>query len=111
MDSIAYTQGTKMPQDAEKLQANLDALLRMAKNNERKQINFQEYELSLLNSAGLFDLLTIILEQHRERFQLSEVTLLLLDPEYEFQRLLDSKQSPTWEGRLLFTDNEQSISQ
>ena len=101
----------KMSQNSEALQAKLDALLRMAKNNERKQTNFQEYELSLLNSSGLLDLLSIILEQHRDYFQLSEVTLLLRDPEYEFQRLLDSTQLELWKSRLLFTDNEQLISQ
>ena len=101
-----------MPQDVEILQAKLDNLIRIAKNNERKQTNFQEYELNLLNSAGLFDLLSIILEQHQDRFQLSKVTLLLFDPEYEFQRLLDSSSKPTtWQNCLLFTDDEQSIGQ
>ncbi len=100
-----------MPQNAVKLQANLDAFLRTAKHNERKQLNFQEYELTLLNSDDLLDLLRIILEQHRDRFQLSEVTLLLLDPEYEFQRLIGKEQLQSWQGRLLFTDSEQVINQ
>ncbi|MDH5592026.1 MAG: DUF484 family protein, partial [Gammaproteobacteria bacterium] len=112
MDKISYSQSSPMPQDVEILQAKLDTLIRIAKNNERKQTNFQEYELNLLNSSGLFDLLSIILEQHQDRFQLSKVTLLLLDPEYEFQRLLDSSSPPTaWQDSLLFTDNEQAISQ
>jgi two-component system cell cycle response regulator len=96
--------------DAEILQEKLNAFLRIAKNNEEKQRNFQNYELALLTSNGLFQLLSIILEQHRERFQLSEVSLLLLDPEYEFQRLLDSVSIPkSWQGRLLFTDREQNL--
>lgn len=112
MDRISYLQGAKMPQDSETIQGQLDSLIRIAKKNERKQVHFQEYELNLLNSSGLFDLLSIILEQHRDRFQLTEVTLLLLDTEYEFQRLLDNTQKPAvWQDRLLFTDNEHSISQ
>jgi len=112
MDRISYSQGAKMPQDVEIIQAQLDSLLRIAKKNEQKQVNFQEYELNLLNSSGLVDLLTIILEEHRDRFQLTDVTLLLLDTEYEFQRLLDNIQKPsTWQDRLLFTDSEHSISQ
>lgn len=112
MERISYSQGAQMPQDVEILQAKLDAFLRIAKNNEQKHNNFQEYELNLLNSADLIDLLSIILEQHRDRFQLSEVTLLLLDPEYELQRLLDSIAIPdTWQDRLLFTDNERSVRQ
>lgn len=98
-----------MSSDSELLQAKLDALLRIAKNNDLKQRNFQEYELSLLNSSGLFDLLTIILERHLHQFQLTEVTLLLIDPEYEFQRLLNSESIPqpaAWQGRLLFIDSD-----
>jgi len=99
-----------MPPNSELLQAKLDALLRIAKNNDQKQRNFQEYELSLLNSSGLFNLLSIILERHLDQFQLTEVTLLLLDPEYEFQRLLGSEPTPeSWQGRLLFIDREQDL--
>jgi len=104
-----------MPQDVANIQAQLDALLRIAKLNEQKQNNFQEYELSLFNSNGLTHLLSIILEQHRERFNLSDVTLLLLDSEYEFRRLLDNVESPvdvpTWRKHLLFTEDKQTISQ
>lgn len=97
---------------AELLQNKLDALLAIASHNEQKQTHFQEYELSLLNSSGLFDLLTIILDSHQVQFQLTEVTLILLDPEYEFQRLLDSHTVPSsWQGRLLFADSEQSLHQ
>lgn len=94
-----------MPQDARTLQQQLDALLRIAKSNERKQDNFQQYELSLLNSSSLEDLLTIILEQHQQRFQLTEVTLLLHDPEYAFQRLVEAlPKYAAWQRKLLFTD-------
>jgi len=97
---------------AEILQNKLDALLTIASHNEQKQTHFQEYELSLLNSSGLFDLLTIILDRHQVQFQLTEVTLILLDPEYEFQRLLDLHTIPgSWQGRLLFADSEQSLHQ
>lgn len=112
MEEISRSLSTRMPKDVEILQAKLDAFLRIAKNNEQKQANFQEYELALLNSSGLNDLLSIILEQHRERFQLSEVTLLLVDPEYEFQRLIDN--IPTlekWKDHLFFTDNANAINQ
>ena len=101
-----------MPPSVEMLQAKLDSLLRIAKSNDQKQANFQEYELNLLNSDSLYDLLAVILEQHRDRFQLSNVTLMLIDPEYDFQRLLDARSIPsTWKDRLLFTQQEQTVSQ
>ncbi|MFW5451229.1 MAG: DUF484 family protein [Methylophagaceae bacterium] len=112
MERVSYSQGVQAPQDIGILQARLDAFLRIAKKNEDKHNNFQEYELNLLNSSGLIDLLSVILEQHRDRFQLSEVTLLLLDPEYELRRLLDTISIPdAWQDRLLFTDNVQTIRQ
>lgn len=101
-----------MSSRTELLQNKLDALLQIANHNEQKQTNFQEYELSLLNSTGLFDLLTIILTRHQVQFQLTEVTLVLLDPEYEFQRLLDLNNIPaSWKGRLIFADSERALYQ
>lgn len=99
-------------QDIATLQARLDELLRIAKSNERKQENFQQYELALLQCNGLDALLSIILDQHKERFHLSEVTLLLYDPEYELQRLLSAKMEDAgWRHRLLFTDSAYLINQ
>ena len=82
MDNHLRSQGLLMSQDVERLQSQLDSLIQMAKNNERKQLNFQNYELNLLNCSDLFELFTIILEQHKEKFQLTEVTIVLHDPEY-----------------------------
>lgn len=98
--------------DIATLQARLDELLRIAKSNERKQENFQQYELALLHSASLEELLSIILDQHKERFQLTEVTLMMYDPEYELRRLIEAKtQLPKWHQRLLFTDSAHLINQ
>lgn len=94
------------------LQARLDELLRIAKSNERKQDNFQQYELALLNSGSLQQLFSIILEQHKTRFQLTDVTLLLHDPEYELQRLIQSRSSKqSWHRGLLFTESSYLVSQ
>lgn len=101
-----------MRQDASTLQQRLDALLRIAKSNERKQDNFQQYELSLLSCGSLSALLTLILEQHQQRFQLTEVTLLLFDPEYALQRLVDATaDSDKWPDKLLFTDSFHMLDQ
>lgn len=94
------------------LQARLDELLRIAKSNERKQDNFQQYELALLNSGSLQQLFSIILEQHKTRFQLTDVTLLLHDPEYELQRLIQSRsRKQSWHRGLLFTESSHLVSQ
>jgi diguanylate cyclase (GGDEF)-like protein len=102
-----------MPQqDVTTLQDRLNDLIRIAKSNERKQLNFQQYELSLLNSSGLEPLLKLILEEHKHRFQLTAVTLMLHDPEYEFQRLLESfPETQQWQDHLLFTESVQRLEQ
>jgi len=101
-----------MSSEVETLKAKLNAFLRIAKNNEAKQRNFQEYELALLSCSDLYHLISIILEQHREKFHLTEVTLLLFDPEYEFQRILSSRSlPPSWQGRLLFSDSVNEVRQ
>lgn len=101
-----------MRQDASTLQQRLDALLRIAKSNERKQDNFQQYELSLLSCGSLSALLALILEQHQQRFQLTEVTLLLYDPEYAMQRLVEAiPDSSQWQDKLLFTDSFHTLDQ
>lgn len=98
--------------DVTMLQDRLNNLIQTAKSNEQKQLNFQQYELSLLNSSGLEPLLSWILKEHKQRFRLTEVTLLLLDPEYELQRLLESTTaSSKWKQQLLFTDSPQQLKQ
>lgn len=99
-------------QDIATLQARLDELLRIAKSNERKQTNFQEYELALLASNNLHELLGIVLEEHKERFQLTDVTLLLHDPEYDFQRLIEAHPvDSVWMNKLIFTESAHLLNQ
>lgn len=99
-------------QDIAILQVRLDELLRIAKSNERKQENFQQYKLALLQSTSLEQLLSIILDQHKDRFQLTEVTLMLYDPEYEVQRLITDKMDhASWRRRLLFTESAHLLNQ
>lgn len=101
-----------MAQSVGNYKVQLDSLIRVAKHNERKQANFQDYELKLLNAANLRELLIIILSQHKEKFQLTEVTLLLHDPEYEFQRLIEvMPEEANWHNRLLFTESLTTLSQ
>ncbi len=101
-----------MAKDVGNYKAQLDSLIRVAKNNERKQANFQDYELKLLNCSNLKELLTLILSQHKEKFQLTEVSLLLHDPEYEFQRLIEvMPEEANWHQRLLFTDSLAMLAQ
>ncbi|WP_127476970.1 GGDEF domain-containing protein [Sulfurivermis fontis] len=70
------------------LRRRLTAVLANARHNEERMRRFHEQELRLLSANGLVDLLRHVLVGHRQVFGLESVTLTLVDPEYEVQRLL-----------------------
>lgn len=71
------------------LRRRLTAVLANARHNDERMRRFHEQELQLLSTSGLIDLLRHVLVGHRQVFGLENVTLLLVDPEYELRRLLD----------------------
>ena len=72
----------------DKLRHRLDNLVDQARENEIKLRRFQALELRLIGHDSLFALIKDVLYPETARFQWDLVTLLLLDPEYEIQRIL-----------------------
>jgi diguanylate cyclase (GGDEF)-like protein len=70
------------------LRHRLDDLVNQARENESKLRRFQAFELRLISHDSLFALIKDVLYQEVSRFRWELVTLLLLDPEYEIQRIL-----------------------
>lgn len=70
------------------LRRRLTAVMANARHNEERMRRFHEQELRLLSANGLMDLLRHVVVGHRQVFGLESVTLTLVDPEYEIQRLL-----------------------
>lgn len=70
------------------LRRQLKAVLANARYNEERMRRFHEQELQLLSAGGIIELLGCLLDGHRQIFGLEAVTLTLIDPEYEIQRLL-----------------------
>jgi diguanylate cyclase (GGDEF)-like protein len=70
------------------LRRRLTAVMANARHNEERLRRFHEQELRLLSAGGLIDLLRHALVGHRQVFGLETVTMTLIDPEYEVQRLL-----------------------
>jgi len=70
------------------LRHRLDEFVNQARENETKLRRFQAFELHLIGLDSLFGLIEDVLYHEVTRFNWDLVTLLLLDPEYEIQRIL-----------------------
>ncbi|HKK07144.1 MAG TPA: DUF484 family protein [Gammaproteobacteria bacterium] len=76
-------------QENKQLRRNMKAFLAQARENEQKMRRFHEQELRLLGAESLAELIQILLYDYRKTFELDAVTLTLIDPEYEIQRILE----------------------
>ncbi len=70
------------------LRHQLEEFVREARENERKLRRFQALELRLIGINSLCELLETLLYPDYSTFKWDWVTLILLDPQYEIQRIL-----------------------
>ncbi len=73
------------------LRRKLKAFLSQARDNEQKMRRFQEQELCLISTDSLSELAQRVLFNYRTAFGLDVVSLVLYDPEYEIQRILEEE--------------------
>jgi len=73
------------------LRRKLRAFLSQARENEQKQRRFHEQELRLIGTPSLTELVQRVLFNYRTAFRLDVVSLVLHDPEYEIQRILEEE--------------------
>ncbi|MCF6255131.1 MAG: sensor domain-containing diguanylate cyclase [Gammaproteobacteria bacterium] len=73
------------------LRRKLREFLSQARENEQKQRRFHEQELRLISTPSLTELLQRLLFNYRTAFRLDTVSLVLHDPEYEIQRILEEE--------------------
>ena len=74
--------------DAQELHSLFDALLDDAARNDVTLKKFQSFELELMNSSSLNNLLLLLLKESLLEPGWEIATLTLVDPEYEIQRHL-----------------------
>ena len=87
-----------------RLREQLHNLLNQARNNEDKMRRLQAQELRLLEMDNLSGLLDDLLLNYPDQFNLDNVTLVLLDPEYEIRRLLEDSEAIVPAGLVLQHD-------
>jgi two-component system cell cycle response regulator len=73
------------------LRRKLRAFLTQARENEQKMRRFQEQELRLISTPSLSELVQRVLYNYRTAFTLDVVSLVLHDPQYEIQRILEDE--------------------
>ena len=87
-----------------RLKAQLEMFLSQARSNEEKMRRLQAQELRLLEMDDLLGLLEALLDDYRSEFNLDSVSLVIIDPEYELQRLLDAAGGFSHPGLKLLHD-------
>lgn len=78
----------QIPHSLFSLQQQFNAVLTTARQNDDKLKRLQGYEIRLLSITTLPELIDFLLQDSKTTFSLDTVTLSLLDPEYEFRRVL-----------------------
>lgn len=94
------------------LRKQLKSFVAQVRQNEEKLHRFQDLELRLIECASLFDLIQVVIHQYRSTSHLDRVTLLLIDPEYEYRRVLEEEGVDVQgETDLVFVDNTDTLEQ
>ncbi len=96
--------------DAQELQSLIDTLLDDAADNDVKLKKFQAFELELMVSSSLNNLIELLLKDSLVDLDLEFATLTLVDPEYEIQRHLERTGSKFLEcPDLKFIDSNEEL--
>ncbi|RKZ50038.1 MAG: sensor domain-containing diguanylate cyclase [Gammaproteobacteria bacterium] len=97
-------------EEAQELQSLLDTLLDDVAYNDVTLKNFQAFELELMNSSSLNNLIELLLKDSLLDLDLEFATLTLVDTEYEIQRHLERTGSKFLEcPELKFIDSNEEL--
>jgi two-component system cell cycle response regulator len=80
-----------LAEEHQKLKQQLDTVISQARENELKMQRFQAQELRLIGTRSLAALVQNVLYNYRSAFALDAVSLVLYDPQYEIQQILEEE--------------------
>ncbi|MCC6921554.1 MAG: GGDEF domain-containing protein [Nitrosomonas sp.] len=89
------------------LQTKLDDLIRHARDNEKKQTQYETFGFEIIDANTPTELRYLLLSQLKVRFQLQDVVLCLIDQHRDTARLFfdqDEKARTNYENRLRILD-------
>lgn len=99
----------ELEKENQELKRSLRLMVSKAERNEAILNSFFEVELRLLSCARLSDLLDLMLIEFKELFKLSNVNLILFDPEHAARSLLDDYVPPPAGNTLRFVQNQRLL--
>lgn len=109
-DRQGKTADTDTYAENQQLRKQLKSFVAQVRQNEEKLHRFQELELRLIECTSLFDLIQVVIHQYRSTSHLDRVTLLLIDPEYEYRRVLEEDSVDVQgETDLVFVDSTDAL--
>ncbi len=79
-----------MKAEEDRLRQQLQALLDEARANEKKFQRFDKFERALIAARSLTELIHVVLHSDDSALGTEAITLVLVDPEYEITRILES---------------------
>lgn len=98
-----------LEKENQELRRTLRLMISKAERNESILSNFFEIELRLLSCGRLSELLDLILIEFKEFFRLSNVNLILFDPEHAARSLLDDYIPPPPGNTLRFVQSQRLL--
>lgn len=98
-----------LERENQELKRTLRLLINKAERNESVLNSFFEVELGLLSCSRLSELLDLILIKFKDKFRLSNVNLILFDPEHAARSLLDDYIPPPPGNTLRFVQNQRLL--
>ncbi len=99
-------------QENQSLKRRQSILINQARRNEQKLQRMQSLEIRLIGTNSLFDLIQQVLENYRTLSGLNSVTLALIDPQYELQRILQAESVALSNfPNLMFFQNQEPLNQ
>ena len=100
-----------LQRENEELRRRLAELMERARYNERVLARFQKVELRLIGIVSFNELIEAIVEDYREAFELDQVSLSLIDADYDLRRtLMDAEAFPPASPGLIIFDHDVYLS-
>ncbi len=100
---------SSLERENQELKRTLRLMISKAERNEAILSSFFEVELRLLSCSRLAELLDLILIEFKEFFRLSNVNLILFDPEHAARSLLDDYIPPQPGNTLRFVQSQRLL--
>ena len=100
---------SSLERENQELKRTLRLMMSKAERNEAILSSFFEVEIKLLSCSKLSELLDLILIEFKEFFRLSNVNLILFDPEHAARSLLDDYVPPSPGNTLRFVQSQRLL--